>query len=166
MLVEPDAKSCDVNAFCTNSFGEYTCTCMTGYSQFMLNEWRQFILNNGACTNTDSSHECANNIGYSCDGKVCEDVNKCLDNPCNVNGACANSDGTYSCSCNDGYSGDGFTCEDVNECDAGVCVDNIACTNLPGSFSCACLDGFESDVMDGCTDIVNVLLDYPVWILW
>ena len=38
MLVGPDARSCDVNAFCTSSFGEYTWTCMTEYSKFMLNE--------------------------------------------------------------------------------------------------------------------------------
>ena len=80
---------------------------------------------NGACTNTDSSYECACNFGYSGDGKVCEDVHECLDNPCDVNGACANSDGSYSCSCNDGYSGDGLTFE----------------------------DDFEGDAMDGCTDI-------------
>ena len=33
----------------------------------------------------DCSYECTCNIGYSGDGKVCEDVDKCLDNPRDVN---------------------------------------------------------------------------------
>ena len=115
MLVGPDAKSYVVNAFRTNSFGGYTCTCMTGYSGdgFECTDVNECEVEidlcsmNDTCTNTDGSYECACNIKYSDDGKVSEDVNECLDNPCDVNGACAYSDGSYSCSCSDGYSGDG-----------------------------------------------------------
>ena len=70
---------------------------------------------NGTCTNTEGSYESACNIVYSDDGKICEDVNECLDNPCDVNGACANpenvsthsicasTDGSFVITCSTGF---------------------------------------------------------------
>ena len=65
-----------------------------------------------AHVNTDGSFTCACPTGYT--GDVClDDVNECLNTPCQNGGTCANTDGSFNCMCSSG-AGDIFI--DINEC--------------------------------------------------
>ena len=39
-----------------------------------------------------------------------QDVNECLEYPCNVNASCTDNEGSFTCQCNDGFTGNGMTC--------------------------------------------------------
>ena len=86
---------------CTNTVGNFTCTCLSGY------------VGDGVTI---------------CDGKLvvrkvgdawltiilfyCTDIDECAsgtDN-CDANAVCTNTHGNFTCICLSGYSGDGVTC--------------------------------------------------------
>ena len=87
-----------MNSNCTNTFGNYACSCYTGY------------LDEG--------------MGYVCTGmfvyiflfphslfRFCHtDIDECLDAPCHPNATCNNTEGSYTCECSDGFSGSGLNC--------------------------------------------------------
>ena len=121
---------CGSNAICTNSPGSYSCSCPTGYDNFVSNV---------GCSDID---ECSLNTHP-----------KCKDNT-----DCINSPGNYECSCLAGFTGDPYSgCIDINECSEGLdaCQDNTNCENEIGSYDCHCNSGFEGDPFAGCTDIDN-----------
>ncbi|XP_066284018.1 P-selectin-like [Branchiostoma lanceolatum] len=145
------SHTCDLNAICTNTPGNFACTCKPGYSGDGLtctddNECADGNHNcspQASCKNTPGSFNCSCNSGYSGDGVTCADNNECTDgtHDCSPDASCTNTPGSFLCTCNTGYSGNGVTCTDNDECTAGShnCSPNTACTNTPGSFICTAL---------------------------
>ncbi|XP_059149452.1 uncharacterized protein LOC131936443 [Physella acuta] len=78
---------CPYNANCTNTPGDFYCTCKEGYRQTGKTE----------CEDID---ECLN-----------DNLNNCDDNA-----RCENLDGSFRCICNKGFRGDGVTCVPVGQC--------------------------------------------------
>ncbi|CAH3197505.1 unnamed protein product, partial [Porites evermanni] len=67
---------------------------------------------NSVCQNTVGSYTCPCNVGYTGDGKPCNDIDECSTNShsCDANAVCNNTVGSYACACKAGYTGDGRTC--------------------------------------------------------
>ncbi|CAH3196322.1 unnamed protein product, partial [Porites evermanni] len=67
---------------------------------------------NSVCQNTVGSYKCLCNVGYTGDGKPCNDIDECSTNThsCDVNAVCSNTEGSYVCTCKAGFTGDGRTC--------------------------------------------------------
>ncbi|KAG8012826.1 Fibulin-1 [Nibea albiflora] len=95
------------------------------------------------CENTLGSYKCSCTTGFKLagDGRNCDDLNECDNNPCSQE--CANVYGSYQCYCRRGYQLsdiDGVTCEDIDECalPTGGHICAYRCHNTPGSFHCSC----------------------------
>ena len=76
-----NSNSCHSNATCKNSAGNYTCTCMSGYSGNGTHYTDKNECNDDPCSslvncsNTVGSYVCsARPIGYSGNGTVCYDT--------------------------------------------------------------------------------------------
>ncbi|XP_069713733.1 signal peptide, CUB and EGF-like domain-containing protein 2 isoform X3 [Phaenicophaeus curvirostris] len=97
------------------------------------------------CQNTPKLYKCMCKVGYSGEGKKCEDIDEC-DNE--FNGGCVhecfNIPGNYRCTCYDGFmlAHDGHNCLDTDECmfNNGGC--QHVCVNTVGSYECRCKEGF------------------------
>ncbi|XP_077966960.1 cartilage oligomeric matrix protein-like isoform X2 [Styela clava] len=107
--------------------------------------------------------------GYTGDGKICEDIDECKEEPCSPVAKCLNHVPGFTCTpCPPGYTGQGRegigleearnktkkqVCTDIDECqeDNAGCVFNSECINSMGSFSCGpCKAGYEGDQESGC----------------
>lgn len=141
----PATHNCGDNQFCTDTTGNFTCTCNVGFVDV--------------------------NAGNASLPMLCEDVDECKDvctNPndassctkqhnCDVglNQGCQNLPGTYECGCAGGYeknvtnatSGE-FDCVDTNECRDGAhtCTALEDCEDKEGSFTCTCKGGYVKKV--------------------
>ena len=167
-----DTEECHDDAFCSNTFGSYNCTCGDGYEGDGFNctdideciEETNDCSDDSVCFNTIGSFECECNDGYFGDGVICVDSDECAEgdeamivmnvtdliygiHECSEDAFCANTVGAYNCTCNEGYSGDGWNCTDIDECEEETdeCNDEGTCTNTIGSYECACNDGFFGD---------------------
>ncbi|XP_061855902.1 signal peptide, CUB and EGF-like domain-containing protein 2 isoform X2 [Colius striatus] len=97
------------------------------------------------CQNTPKLYKCMCKVGYTGEGKKCEDIDEC-DN--DFNGGCVhecfNIPGNYRCACYDGFmlAHDGHNCLDTDECmfNNGGC--QHVCVNTVGSYECRCKEGF------------------------
>ncbi|XP_043372708.1 signal peptide, CUB and EGF-like domain-containing protein 2 isoform X6 [Dermochelys coriacea] len=97
------------------------------------------------CQNIPKLYKCTCKLGYSGEGKMCEDIDEC-DN--DFNGGCVhecfNIPGNYRCTCYDGFmlAHDGHNCLDTDECmfNNGGC--QHLCVNTVGSYECRCKAGF------------------------
>ncbi|XP_023957403.2 signal peptide, CUB and EGF-like domain-containing protein 2 isoform X3 [Chrysemys picta bellii] len=97
------------------------------------------------CQNIPKLYKCTCKLGYSGEGKMCEDIDEC-DN--DFNGGCVhecfNIPGNYRCTCYDGFmlAHDGHNCLDTDECmfNNGGC--QHLCVNTMGSYECRCKAGF------------------------
>ncbi|XP_027317239.3 signal peptide, CUB and EGF-like domain-containing protein 2 isoform X5 [Anas platyrhynchos] len=97
------------------------------------------------CQNTPKLYKCMCKVGYTGEGKKCEDIDEC-DN--DFNGGCVhecfNIPGNYRCTCYDGFmlAHDGHNCLDTDECtfNNGGC--QHICVNTVGSYECRCKEGF------------------------
>ncbi|XP_034625958.1 signal peptide, CUB and EGF-like domain-containing protein 2 isoform X6 [Trachemys scripta elegans] len=97
------------------------------------------------CQNIPKLYKCTCKLGYSGEGKMCEDIDEC-DN--DFNGGCVhecfNIPGNYRCTCYDGFmlAHDGHNCLDMDECmfNNGGC--QHLCVNTMGSYECRCKAGF------------------------
>ncbi|XP_076200144.1 signal peptide, CUB and EGF-like domain-containing protein 2 isoform X1 [Aptenodytes patagonicus] len=97
------------------------------------------------CQNTPKLYKCMCKVGYTGEGKKCEDIDEC-DN--DFNGGCVhecfNIPGNYRCTCYDGFmlAQDGHNCLDTDECmfNNGGC--QHVCVNTVGSYECRCKEGF------------------------
>ncbi|KAM6358671.1 signal peptide, CUB and EGF-like domain-containing protein 2 isoform 1-T1 [Alca torda] len=97
------------------------------------------------CQNTPKLYKCMCKVGYTGEGKKCEDIDEC-DN--DFNGGCVhecfNIPGNYRCTCYDGFmlAHDGHNCLDMDECmfNNGGC--QHVCVNTVGSYECRCKEGF------------------------
>ena len=55
--------------------------------------------------NTEESFTCMCPVGYT--GNLCEnDIDECVDQPCQNGGTCVNTEGSFTCTCPAGYMGD------------------------------------------------------------
>ncbi|XP_004688911.1 PREDICTED: LOW QUALITY PROTEIN: EGF-like module-containing mucin-like hormone receptor-like 1 [Condylura cristata] len=129
-----DTTKCPANSICTNTVGDYYCSCQQG-----------FQASNGLQTFQDSSVEC-------------RDIDECSQKPskCGANTSCKNLPGSYECSCLSGFASPtgsdrtpakpGYlSCTDNNEClNGGICPEHSVCTNLLGSYTWSCLAGFAA----------------------
>ncbi|NXT12705.1 SCUB2 protein, partial [Prunella fulvescens] len=97
------------------------------------------------CQNTPKLYKCMCKMGYTGEGRKCEDIDEC-DN--DFNGGCVhecfNIPGNYRCACYDGFmlAHDGHNCLDTDECmfNNGGC--QHVCVNTVGSYECRCKEGF------------------------
>nr|XP_021385191.1 signal peptide, CUB and EGF-like domain-containing protein 2 [Lonchura striata domestica] len=97
------------------------------------------------CQNTPKLYKCMCKMGYTGEGRKCEDIDEC-DN--DFNGGCVhecfNIPGNYRCTCYDGFmlAHDGHNCLDTDECafNNGGC--QHLCVNTVGSYECRCKEGF------------------------
>uniref|UniRef100_A0A8C0ILI7 Signal peptide, CUB domain and EGF like domain containing 2 n=1 Tax=Chelonoidis abingdonii TaxID=106734 RepID=A0A8C0ILI7_CHEAB len=97
------------------------------------------------CQNIPKLYKCTCKVGYSGEGKTCEDIDEC-DN--HFNGGCVhecfNIPGNYRCTCYDGFmlAHNGHNCLDTDECmfNNGGC--QHLCVNTMGSYECRCKAGF------------------------
>ncbi|KAF4798440.1 Signal peptide, CUB and EGF-like domain-containing protein 2 [Turdus rufiventris] len=97
------------------------------------------------CQNTPKLYKCMCKVGYTGEGRKCEDIDEC-DN--DFNGGCVhecfNIPGNYRCTCYDGFmlAHDGHNCLDTDECmfNNGGC--QHVCVNTVGSYECLCKEGF------------------------
>ncbi|KAK7482356.1 hypothetical protein BaRGS_00026375, partial [Batillaria attramentaria] len=120
--LDSDANDCP--QLCSNTVGNFTCSCAPGYSGDGRN-----------CT------ECPDGkFGNNCTG-VCD---------CHPDYAtCDKSNGT--CHCKDGFKGDRCD-QDVDECtevSPPPCGNNSVCTNIIGTFECSCKPGYQDLVSNG-----------------
>ncbi|XP_076817142.1 uncharacterized protein LOC143462762 isoform X2 [Clavelina lepadiformis] len=74
---------CDNNSICTNSLGNFTCTCTSGFT--------------GDGLECSDINECDDNLLHNCGD----------------NALCTNVVGGFSCSCDVGFTGDGITCANI-----------------------------------------------------
>ena len=166
---------CDKNAQCHNNDGSYTCECNAGFTgadgytcenideceEPQGSQHRHQCSVDATCIDATGTYECHCNNGFTDvngDGKVCEDINECNDDPCMEGGICQNTWGDYNCSCPDGHRGDGSRtpCEDINECEDGSfeCDANEKCTNTVGAYNCEeCASGFARNDNNECENI-------------
>ncbi|XP_028390925.1 uncharacterized protein LOC114515803 isoform X2 [Dendronephthya gigantea] len=84
--------------------------------------------------------------------RTLEDIDECLNDPCDDNAKCTNTKRSFTCECNTGYTGDGFTCRDIDECEGSPCDANGECYNNPGSFKCSCNTGYTGNGFT-CSDV-------------
>lgn len=70
-------------------------------------------------------------------GKICQDLDKCADNPCRFGGVCQNNG--LNCTCAQGFQGAKCS-EDVRECSnaSSSCTFGKHCTETFGGFECTC----------------------------
>ena len=170
--------ACSADAFCSNTIGDYNCTCNEGYRG---NGWNCSDINEcdelsdechdeALCSNTIGSYDCTCDDGFFGDGWICEDSDECAEgveamvvmnvtdplydgHTCHADAFCMNSYGAYNCTCNEGFTGNGWNCSDVDECAEGTddCSDNAECSNTYGSWECDCDDGWFGDGVE-CID--------------
>ncbi|XP_068447252.1 sushi, nidogen and EGF-like domain-containing protein 1 isoform X3 [Clinocottus analis] len=84
---------------------------------------------------------------------ICEEINKCLSQPCLNGGTCRNQVGSYQCECVDGFTGN--RCQSgINGCLSEPCKHGGTCEDRPGSYLCHCSQGFKGQnceiEQDGC----------------
>ena len=95
-------SSCSVNATCTNTPGDFICTCNQGYSGDGTTCVGQYYRN------------CALKV-HTTIIIIFIDIDECISgNNCSPNATCMNTPGDFICTCNPGYSGDGVTCSGGN----------------------------------------------------
>uniref|UniRef100_A0A673V752 Adhesion G protein-coupled receptor E1 n=1 Tax=Suricata suricatta TaxID=37032 RepID=A0A673V752_SURSU len=120
---------CGLNSICTNSPGEYNCSCLPGFFSPVV--WTPEKPEDFRCT----------------------DIDECLHMRLS-NARCTNTLGSYFWTCFPGFApstrqlnftGQDVECRDVDECsqDPSPCGPNSVCTNAPGSYSCSCIEGFR-----------------------
>lgn len=134
---------------CTNSIGNYSCSCRSGYRLASDGHW---------CTGEFKAAIikvllCIKNIS---------DINECTEDIDTCQQLCLNTMGSYNCDCNSGYrlASDGFTCNDIDECAENTdgCAQN--CINTEGSYICSCRPGYSlADDGHWCMGKPNVSLN-------
>eukprot|EP00933_Yihiella_yeosuensis_P016770 TRINITY_DN141_c2_g1_i1.p1 TRINITY_DN141_c2_g1~~TRINITY_DN141_c2_g1_i1.p1 ORF type:complete len:521 (+),score=94.56 TRINITY_DN141_c2_g1_i1:228-1565(+) len=113
-------------AYCSNTFGSFTCRCKPGYT------------GTGNNTNCVNINECTTAPWFNAT------MNHTA---CDPAATCTDTVGSFMCKCKVGFTGDGKTCSNIDECALGV--DNCYraddwwnCTDTTGSFTCRCPHGY------------------------
>ncbi|KAI0235484.1 hypothetical protein LSAT2_013992 [Lamellibrachia satsuma] len=151
---------CQHDGTCRDDIGQYSCTCVQGYTDNTcntdINECDCNPCEHGAtCVNGLAGYHCSCAAGYT--GRNCHhEINECTSNPC-LNGAtCEDRVNSYTCICRGGYTG--VNCEtDVAECGSSPCQNGATCVERLDGYSCMCVVGYigktcETDVDDCASD--------------
>ncbi|XP_069624954.1 thrombomodulin-like [Ranitomeya imitator] len=102
-------------------------------------------------------HLCPEGYIPAADGKTCEDIDECADNPdiCDhiQHKICKNTFGGFSCDCKPGFEMGTAICDSedncvthchiIDECDNHMC--EHTCESYPGGHRCVCYEGFTID---------------------
>ncbi|XP_066023379.1 protein kinase C-binding protein NELL2-like [Pocillopora verrucosa] len=146
---------CENNATCQSGFTlkGYRCLCPPGfkgeYCEKDIDECKgnHSCHENANCTNTNGSHLCDCQPGYTGNGQNCTDIDECNGNhSCHENANCTNTNGSHVCDCQPGYTGNGQNCTDIDECKGNhSCHENANCTNTNGSHVCDCHPGYTGN---------------------
>lgn len=123
---------CGPHGYCDRSPRAFhPCVCLPGYqwndSSFSCVDTNECLLGKhdclqpARCINAPGSYrcECPSLIGWSFDGKSCNDTDECeYPNVCDPQATCINYPGGFNCSCNLGWRGHGAhpMCFDIDEC--------------------------------------------------
>lgn len=167
---ECEKNPCEGKGRCSNSFGSYTCSCISGYSQ-VITQNRKFCQDinecsmpnkclNGKCVNTEGSYTCECNIGYAKSRRgQCEDEDECRDPSSCPNGLCFNTLGSFLCqACGPGFRPVHDRCVDVNECLNQTVCSHGSCVNSEGSYRCSCFQGYKLSSDNTCQDVDECVL--------
>ncbi|CAG5123142.1 unnamed protein product [Candidula unifasciata] len=181
-----NVRPCSGNGNCDGAGtrgGSGKCRCNSGYMGDLCNQCKDGYFEDYSnethtlckvchisCKNT-----CSEEGPKGCDGCKdgwleneelgCQDINECLEDPCNENQYCTNTQGSFTCfscdgacvsctgsgpdkcnECSPGFSmNETKFCFDNNECEADETLckgENEVCKNTPGSYECRCKSGF------------------------
>lgn len=129
----------------------------------------------GICTIENHNALCTCPTGFDFVNNVCEDINECLDNPCQLNANCVNNRGSYTCSCVNGTILDASTgncrspgecfsdsdCSEKTKCNNNYCIDpceksspcgeNAECIVSDHNPVCECPSDSQGDPYKKCT---------------
>ncbi|PIK56741.1 putative fibrillin-2 isoform X3, partial [Apostichopus japonicus] len=143
----PEEGTAAFDAMCPHGIGYIPSRSPNVYSD--IDECKMFPSEciDGDCINTDGSFRCECGQGRRLDqtGKICQNINECIEQPnlCGRNSSCVDTIGSFQCICGEGFqTGRGGRCEDINECRRSRNLCAFRCQNLPGSFRCTCPRGF------------------------
>ncbi|KAM6913364.1 adhesion G protein-coupled receptor E3-like [Lycodopsis pacificus] len=132
------AANCGTYAYCTNSNGSHSCTCLDGYNA-------------------------ANPALPAGTSNLCTDIDECLDNVCGIGGTCLNNIGSYVCTCLEGFllvPDATPPCQDIDECfNSTDCGPESVCTNTPGAYICTCGLGYAPTEPDQEPSETNICID-------
>ena len=150
---ECDMSPCEHGGSCSNTIGNFTCSCSPGFTgrlcEINIDECMPNpCVNGGSCTDRINAFQCSCVPGYT--GDTCAtDINECSPNPCRNGGTCTDQVNDYTCACVSSYTGRNCE-EDVNECDNSPCENDSPCANTIGSFSCDCPPRWGGQKCDQC----------------
>uniref|UniRef100_A0A1X7V3D2 Uncharacterized protein n=1 Tax=Amphimedon queenslandica TaxID=400682 RepID=A0A1X7V3D2_AMPQE len=162
---ECETGSNNCTHFCNNTLGSYTCSCIDGYTMTeygLCLDIDECYLNisgcDHSCINTNGSYycECRSGFRLHANGRYCEEIDECIENPnlCPINSNCFNTHGSYSCDCINGYhKNESGYCIDIDECDTDANSCSQICINTEGSYDCSCNNGYEKRFKYFCFDI-------------
>ena len=166
---ECEEDPCHENAYCSNSFGSYSCSCKPGYTGSEIrctdvdecSSVKPKCHERAKCINLDGSFKCSCITGYTGNGiSWCVDTDECSKSyhSCHTHATCENIEASYNCHCKKNFVGNGrsdcncveglflnnsSTCEDIDECEGEPCDDeNASCLNNFGSYECSCNPGY------------------------
>ncbi|MFT3925172.1 MAG: EGF domain-containing protein [Myxococcales bacterium] len=131
---------------CSNFSGGFSCGCAgTGYvgdlceQDFNECTSRSVCGTDKYCSNVAGTYNCvpcgSGNQSTS-NGLGCEDINECLNSPCQHGAPCTNTPAnTYTCSCPAGWSGKNC---DLQRCVSGSCGLHQDCSEISTGIKCTC----------------------------
>ena len=91
---------------------------------------------NQNCADTEGAYDCSCIDGFELVNQfTCEDVNECLNSPCEADEECTNISGSYVCDCSAAWKADNSL--PCNECKFGYhsCDHNAQCVDQASGYS-------------------------------
>ncbi|VDP24319.1 unnamed protein product [Soboliphyme baturini] len=145
---------CHRHAKCTNTFGGFTCECLSGYRGDGIK--RCDSVTGESTTTARLTTKTAPITSSSTEAKGLKSV--C--DLCHENAECVYSHGRNTCHCLPGYFGNGIVCEDMDECKVkeSLCHKLAICINTPGSYICRCPQDHYGDGKTTCMPNVSTVI--------
>ncbi|XP_068690653.1 neurogenic locus notch homolog protein 1-like, partial [Montipora foliosa] len=150
-----------VNGLCLDLVNNYTCTCNVGYTGrdcdvVITTCTEDSCFPNVTCFKNGPTIACEPcPLGFTGDGKNCEDINFCANHTCANGASCVDGINSYFCNCTAGFTGT-YCQTDMDDCVIHTCANGALCLDGINSYSCNCTVGFtgtycETDI-DDCTN--------------
>ncbi|XP_067041993.1 von Willebrand factor D and EGF domain-containing protein-like isoform X3 [Acropora muricata] len=162
---EEDIDDCQsspcVNGICTDLVNNYTCNCVAGFTGrdcdiVVTTCTADSCFPNVTCSKSGPTIACGPcPLGFTGDGKICKDIDDCVNHTCANGASCIDGINSYTCNCSAGFSG--AYCEtDIEDCANHRCTNGASCVDGINSYSCNCTEGFsgvycETD-LDDCVN--------------